>query len=374
MDFEAGVLAGEFDRALSAWCGLGGHDDSVRVRYVARLLGERGVWSEVVERWGAADGQGDGRAACRIGWVLGERGDQAGSQRAFARAVQRDDLDALSREVRVHREAGRDIAGLTERYREAELRQRQADERVDERGDAEAAYRVGDWLIRQWRAFDSEQYSLSNSLRLGVATPQESERWLSTSPEEFAEAAELFRAGEVALRRAAERGSGDAAARLGRLAYDVHRDSDSDKKRGQRALPWYRRADELGHPAGTWWHGMILSKLGETDAADAALRRADARGNPNAATSLAWLLRHREPPDLDGAEAAYRRAAQIGYHERAWKDLANFLEQRGDLRGAEAAHHSAAHHNEQHAQWGLSRFYEDHPDLKPADPSPGRGA
>lgn len=168
------------------------------------------------------------------------------------------------------------------------------------------------------------------------------------------------------MRRALQRGSADAAAKLGELAYEEYPDfPESDEKRGARALSWYRRADELGHPHGSWWLGMILDDLGDHDEAVAAMRRAAARGDPSAASALGLLLRRRTPPDWEGAEAAYRHAVDIDYDERAWGDLGAVLAARGDLDGAEDAYRRAVQRDDPQAATRLRYFYKRHPDREP---------
>jgi tetratricopeptide (TPR) repeat protein len=340
LDGEARVLAVEFDRALDSWCGWTlNHQRSVRVRYVARLLRERGVWPELVRRWTVEDERGDGDAACRIGWVLLDRGDEAGSRRAFARAVGRGNLAATSKEHGERARAGEDTHRLAKESERARQRQEQADQRADERGDADAAYRIGHRLVVEAGAARRGDYSAAK--RYGDQ-------------------------GEAALRRALQRGSADAAAELGDQAYEEYPDfPESDEQRGARALPLYRRADELGHPRGSWWLGMILDDLGDHDGAVAAMRRAEARGDPSAAGTLGLLLRRRTPPDWEGAEAAHRRAVDIDYDERVWGNLGAVLAARGDLAGAEAAYRRAVQRDEPQAATHLRYFYKNHPDMKP---------
>ena len=55
---------------------------------------------------------------------------------------------------------------------------------------------------------------------------------------------------------------------------------------------------------------MLLEQRGDLDGAEAAYRRADARGDATGAFNLGGLLAERG--DLAGAEAAYRRADERG--------------------------------------------------------------
>lgn len=89
----------------------------------------------------------------------------------------------------------------------------------------------------------------------------------------------------------------------------------------------------------------------------AALHRAESRGDPRAASSLASVPHRRRDPDHAGAEAAYRRAAALGYGEPAWSHLALFLEEeRGDLAGTQAARQAAVAAGEDRAEWLLDRY------------------
>jgi tetratricopeptide (TPR) repeat protein len=318
------LVAAEFDRALDLWCVTFGDSESARVRYVVRLLQQRGAWRELVREWAAADRHGDADAAWRMGWVLLEQGDQAGCTRALERAAERGNLAMLSWQLRKRRLAGQDITEIGKRYRQADARQQRADELADQRGDADAAYRIGNRLVAQWSVFEQERYPIRGRTTSGSAIPTE----------EFEQAKQFRREGEEALRRAVERGSADAATKLGRLADRPGEDKNlHTREERDEALNWYRRADELGHPEGSRELGSILRELGDTA----------------------------------GAEAAYRRAAEIGHDEWAWRHLALFLQKRGDLRCAEGAHHKAIEHNAGRAKLAPRFFNEDHPALKPTD-------
>jgi tetratricopeptide (TPR) repeat protein len=299
-----------------------------------------------VRRWTVEDEQGDADAACRIGWVLLEGGDEAESRRAFARGAGRGNLAAASKEHGERARAGEDTERLAKESERAWRRQEQADQRAAERGDAAAAYRMGRRMVVEARAVRED----------GV----------------YAAAKRCRDQGEAVLRRALERGSADAAAELGYLAYEEYPEvPESDEERGARALPWYQRADELGHPRGSWWLGMILDGLGDHDGAMAAMRRAEARGEPRAASTLGSFLCSRTPPDWEGAEAAYRRAVDIDYDERVWCELGQVLAARGDLAGAEAAYRRAVQRDEPQAATHLRFFYRHHPDMKPRPGSDG---
>lgn len=56
--------------------------------------------------------------------------------------------------------------------------------------------------------------------------------------------------------------------------------------------------------------GVLLGERGDLQGTEAAYRRADERGDPDAAANLGDLLKARG--DVKGAEAAYRRAGERG--------------------------------------------------------------
>jgi peptidoglycan hydrolase-like protein with peptidoglycan-binding domain/tetratricopeptide (TPR) repeat protein len=84
--------------------------------------------------------------------------------------------------------------------------------------------------------------------------------------------------------------------------------------------------------------GALLEGRGHLAGAEAAYRRADQLGHAAGACQLGVLLD--EQGDLAGAEAAYRRADDRGNIAGA-HDLGLVLERRGDLAGAEAAYRRA---------------------------------
>jgi tetratricopeptide (TPR) repeat protein len=75
----------------------------------------------------------------------------------------------------------------------------------------------------------------------------------------------------------------------------------SDLQGGEVA---YRRADERGHPGAAFSLGTMLEERGDLQGAEAAYRRADERGHLGAALRLGAMLEERG--DLQGAEAADR--------------------------------------------------------------------
>jgi hypothetical protein len=105
------------------------------------------------------------------------------------------------------------------------------------------------------------------------------------------------------------------------------------------ALAAYRRADRRGSVSGSFNLGCLLAEMGEVEEAKAALRRADERGDAAGASNLGVLLERQG--DLDGALAAYRRADERGDAIGAF-NLALLLVGRGDADGAQAAYRRAA--------------------------------
>jgi hypothetical protein len=84
--------------------------------------------------------------------------------------------------------------------------------------------------------------------------------------------------------------------------------------------------------------GVLLERRGDLEGAEAAYRRADERGHATGACYLGVLLERRG--DLEGAEAAFRRADERGFGAGAY-NLGLLLKRRGDLEGAKAARERA---------------------------------
>ncbi|MGH8967927.1 MAG: hypothetical protein ACRDXB_21755, partial [Actinomycetes bacterium] len=127
-------------------------------------------------------------------------------------------------------------------------------------------------------------------------------------------------------------------------------------------MPWYRRAEELGHPRGSWRLGGILRILGDDEGARAAFERAAARGEPLAVSSLAAQLRDRRPLDRPALEAADRRVTEIDYDPDGWLKLGGLLARRGDLDGAEAAYRRGVERGVGGADFALRRLREQRGD------------
>jgi tetratricopeptide (TPR) repeat protein len=127
-----------------------------------------------------------------------------------------------------------------------------------------------------------------------------------------------------------------------------------------------QRDDALG----VYQLGSLLHARGDLEGAEAAYRRADQRGHAEAAFSLGSLLLT-ERGDLEGAEAAYRRADQRGHAEAALH-LGALLHARGDLEGAEAAYRRADQRGHAGAAFNLGLLLERRGDLEGADAAYGR--
>lgn len=110
-------------------------------------------------------------------------------------------------------------------------------------------------------------------------------------------------AAEAAYARADERGFADVEGHLGvsaSVAIERHGYMANEER--------FRRADGQGDADAAVRLGLVLSRRGDADAAEAAFRRADERGSVNGAFNLAVILMRRG--DLDAAQTAHRRAEQ----------------------------------------------------------------
>ncbi len=142
--------------------------------------------------------------------------------------------------------------------------------------------------------------------------------------------------------------------------------------------------------------GVLLEEQGNVEGAEAAYRRADTLGHPAAASNLGVLLEQRgdrkgaraayrradergeangafnlgvlleAQGDPAGAEAAYRRADQRG-HAAAASNLGVLLEGRGDQDGAEAAYRRADERGEANGAFNLGVLLEERGDMSGAD-------
>ncbi|MGA8364447.1 MAG: tetratricopeptide repeat protein [Solirubrobacteraceae bacterium] len=102
--------------------------------------------------------------------------------------------------------------------------------------------------------------------------------------------------------------------------------------------------------------GILLADRGDMRGAEAAYRRADQLGSQRGAFNLGQILRHRG--SLDDAEAAYRRADERGSPEGA-VNLGVLLEQRGDLSGAQAAYRRSRERGSSKGANNLDRLLAD---------------
>lgn len=155
---------------------------------------------------------------------------------------------------------------------------------------------------------------------------------------------------EAVYRRADERGHADAASNLGVLLEEQGTSRRLRRRTGARTsgvMPALRSISGVGWPSGGTWParrthtiaptargrgcssnlGTLLEPRGDVDGAEAAYRRADKRGHAGAAFNVGVLLAGRG--DFAGAEAAYTRAEERGHDEVSRLGHAALLELRG---------------------------------------------
>lgn len=142
--------------------------------------------------------------------------------------------------------------------------------------------------------------------------------------------------------------------------------------------------------------GVLLEKRNDPAGAEAAYRRAEELGHAAGACNLGTLLEKKA--DLAGAEAAYRRAESLGNSDGAFNlgvlleersdhvgamaalrradllghapgasNLGVMLERRGDLPGAEAAYRRAAERGDANGAFNLGALLEERNDLGAAE-------
>jgi peptidoglycan hydrolase-like protein with peptidoglycan-binding domain len=115
-------------------------------------------------------------------------------------------------------------------------------------------------------------------------------------------------------------------------------------------------ADQRQDPAAKFRLGKRLEKKGDLEGAEAAYRQADELGHAAAPFHLAALLEHRG--QRAEAEAAYHRADQRG-HGSAASNLGVMLEDRGAIAEAEAAYRRADQRGEAAAAFNLGALLEE---------------
>lgn len=186
-----------------------------------------------------------------------------------------------------------------------------------------------DWAQRQGREIDGGAWDrMLNSYASGA---DELVR-MGTVAHQFGDT----KRAERAWQRADALGSGKAAASLGMLC-----EGREDLSGAERA---YKRADERGNGFGAGLLGRLLEARGELEGAKVALQRADDSGDAQGACWNGYFL-YRALEDSDGAEAAFRRAIARGHWHGA-SQLGRMLEECGDLEGAEGAFRQADAHGD----------------------------
>ncbi|HWM54683.1 MAG TPA: hypothetical protein VNO20_04770 [Solirubrobacterales bacterium] len=99
------------------------------------------------------------------------------------------------------------------------------------------------------------------------------------------------------------------------------------------AIAHFRAADGAGDPEGSRELGILLEKTGDNEGARAALQRSRDRGSASGTLALGFFSLNKMS-DVDGAESAFRKAAEMGHPKGAF-NLAHLLEDRGDADQAE---------------------------------------
>ena len=99
----------------------------------------------------------------------------------------------------------------------------------------------------------------------------------------------------------------------------------------------YRRADEQGSAEGSYRLGLILYNKGLIPACHAALTRALDREHPDAAKALAAPF---TDPEVSGSKEDARRGDDAGRGVSSYA-LGTIFEEEGDMEGAEAAYRRA---------------------------------
>jgi tetratricopeptide (TPR) repeat protein len=164
----------------------------------------------------------------------------------------------------------------------------------------------------------------------------------------------------AAWARITELASQEEAFQVGVVAYNL-----GNVDRAERAM---QRAGEAEDPevAATALSnlGILLQQQGDLEGAEAAYRRADEHGHADAAFNLAILLQQHD--DLEGAEAAYRRADARGHAEAAFI-LGMLLHERGDLEGAEVAYRRTDEGGHAKAAFSLGALLQQRGDLEGAE-------
>lgn len=253
-------------------------DGNVEAMHMMGLLGEDAEDEAAALEWfrRAADA-GKVELSGRVGELLFRRGKTGESLPYLRTAAERD---PIGDEVRLLGEAH---LALAERWLE----------QAADRGDAEAAHRLGDVLLGRGDIKIAEHYYLKAERR-GYAPVARSVGLLAllTGAHETA---------EVYLRRAAD--AGDEAARLLSLVHVVPEALDDAESSFHDSLDAY--------PLDAAHLGVVLEKKGLLDEARAQYEKAYEHGDPYGAFRMAALL-HRQGAEEE-ATAWYQKAADLGH-------------------------------------------------------------
>lgn len=318
---------------------------------------------------------GDADAACELGALLAERGDEEEAGRWLQRAAEagnseaasnlgiilfnREEFTAAERWLRQGAEAGHPNAAhglgqvLFERDEATEAEQWLR--RGAEAGDPGAActlatvlYSQGEtgqarhWFRQAAEGGNAEAPNLLAHLLYSEGEKPEAERWFTVAAEAGdADAAislgdMLVERGNLAeaeswYLRAADSGSDEGAFNLGWLYWNQGYLQDAER--------WHRKAAEHGHGQAANQLGYLMRQKSDSAEAERWFRVAAEAGDPSGANNLGSMLQDRG--ETWEAEQWYRRAASAG-NDSASNNLGTLLDDRGDLAEAERWYRRAA--------------------------------
>lgn len=294
-----------WDTMLSSYAD--GADELLRMGTVAHQYGEtdRAEWA-----WQRADALGSGTAAANLGQLCEDRGDLEGAERAYRRADERGDgygAGVLGQLL----EAQGDIEGAKAAF-----------QRADDRGEAQGACWNGYFLHTRLEDLEGAEAAFRRAIARG--------HWHGASQlGRLLEDHGDLDGAKAAFRQADEHGDASGARRLG-LRLEL-----SDDLGGAEAA--YRRADERGDGYAAGKLGWLLELRGEFEEGREAYRRGERRGDAWTASQLAGIMQREG--DEEGAEAVYRRLHERGEAVGSFY-LGLMLWHRGEMEEAEAVYRS----------------------------------